>query len=251
MFRNILLILAFLVALPAVAQKKAPKPSKYDTLVTLSTQFGDIKMLLYEDTPLHRANFLKLVGEKFYDGLLFHRVIQGFMIQGGDPNSRNAQPDQRLGAGGGDMKRIPAEFRPNRHHKKGVIAAARDNNPAKASSACQFYLVQGKPLGEGELQSFATTRKYTNEQVQDYKTIGGTPSLDMGYTVFGEIIEGIDVIDKIASQPTKPDDRPVKDVQMSISYQKMKKTDITKKYKYVYPENVKPTSPKKEKKDKK
>lgn len=240
-----------LIALPAVAQKKAPKPSKYDTLVTLSTPLGDIKMLLYEDTPLHRANFLKLVGEKFYDGLLFHRVIQGFMIQGGDPNSRNAQPNQRLGAGGGDMKRIPAEFRPNRYHKKGVLAAARDGNPEKASSACQFYLVQGKTIGEGELQNFAQSgHKYTNEQIQTYKTIGGTPSLDMGYTAFGEVIEGIEVIDKIASQPTKPDDRPVKDIQMSITYQKMKKTDITKKYKYVYPESVKP-APKKEKKDKK
>lgn len=240
-----------LIALPAVAQKKAPKPSKYDTLVTLSTQFGDIKMLLYEDTPLHRANFLKLVGEKFYDGLLFHRVMQGFVIQGGDPNSRNAQPNQRLGMGGGDMKRIPAELRPNRYHKKGVLAAAHDGNSQKASNACQFYLVQGTTIGEGELQNFVQSgRKYTNEQIETYKTIGGKPSLDMGYTVFGEVVEGIEVIDKIASQPTKPDDRPVKDIQMSITYQKMKKTDITKKYKYVYLESVKP-APKKEKKDKK
>jgi peptidyl-prolyl cis-trans isomerase B (cyclophilin B) len=239
-------LLSFFLALPAFAQEKKAKikPQKYDTLVTISTTFGDIKLILYEDTPKHRTNFLKLVGEKFYDGLLFHRVINNFMIQGGDPNSRNAKPDQMLGSGGSG-ERIPAEFLTHRIHKKGTLAAARDGNPQKASSNCQFYLVQGKTYSDSELQQ-RSSATYTPEQIEIYKKLGGTPFLDMNYTVFGEVVEGLAIIDEIAKQPTGNADRPQKDVQMRMSFQKMKKTDITKKYGFVYPEfPVKTKKPKK------
>jgi len=237
-----ILLAFFLIAsltLPAWAQKKQPKPKvqRYDTLVTVSTQFGDIKLLLYQDTPLHRSNFLKLVKQKFYNDLLFHRVIKDFMVQGGDPDSKNAKADQMLG-GGGPTYRVPAEFRANHFHKKGAIAAARDNNPEKASNGCQFYLVQGKKYNDEELKSLSRNGmvKYTPEQIEAYKKIGGTPFLDQNYTVFGEIIAGIEVIDTIANQPTGAANRPQKDIQMTISFKKMKKTEITKKYGYTYPE---------------
>lgn len=193
------------------------------TRVKLTTSMGVVIIRLYDATPQHRDNFIKLVKQHFYDSLLFHRVINSFMIQGGDPLSKNAQPDGMLGSGGGDMSRIPAEFNPALLHKKGVLAAARDGNPEKASSACQFYIVHGKPASEVELNQVECQLRntipdfsYTEEQRKLYKTIGGTPFLDMNYTVFGEVEKGLEVIDKIAATPTAPGDRPLTDVRMKI-----------------------------------
>jgi cyclophilin family peptidyl-prolyl cis-trans isomerase len=186
-------------------------------MVEITTDFGKIKIRLYDETPLHRDNFIKLASEGFYDSLLFHRVINGFMIQGGDPNSKTAAPEAMLGSGDVGYK-IPAELKPNLFHKKGVLAAARDNNPEKASSGCQFYIVQGKVYTDEELNQFETRMnyKYTPEERNAYKTIGGTPFLDRNYTVYGEVVEGLDVVDKIAAVKTKPGDRPVADVRMYI-----------------------------------
>lgn len=186
--------------------------------IKLTTDSGIIIMKLYDSTPLHRDNFAKLVNDKFYDSLLFHRVIQGFMIQGGDPMSKNAVSGSQLGMGGGDMTRIPGEFRTSLIHKKGVLAAARDNNPEKASSACQFYIVQGKTYSEQELSSFELGRgmKYTPQQRIAYKTMGGTPMLDQNYTVFGEVISGLEVIDKIATVQKDQNNRPLGDIRMKM-----------------------------------
>jgi cyclophilin family peptidyl-prolyl cis-trans isomerase len=186
--------------------------------VKITTDSGVIVVKLYDSTPLHRDNFAKLVKAGFYDSLLFHRVISNFMIQGGDPNSKNAQAGVMLGGGGGDMERIPAEFKPSLIHKKGTLCAARDGNPEKASSACQFYLVQGNKLTDEQLDGMDMQRtvKYTPEQRMIYKTIGGTPFLDMNYTVFGEVIKGLNVIDKIASVQKGQADRPVGDVRMKM-----------------------------------
>jgi cyclophilin family peptidyl-prolyl cis-trans isomerase len=189
-------------------------------IVQISTTYGTIKVRLYDETPKHRDNFVKLVKEGFYTDLLFHRVIKDFMIQGGDPTSKNAAPDAMLGNGGGNMERIPAEFSPALYHKKGVLAAARDNNPEKASSACQFYIVQGRKFSDTELDGLQTRAgiTYTEQQRNDYKTIGGTPHLDMNYTVFGEVIEGLEVVDKIAAVETdrSKGDRPKQDVKFTI-----------------------------------
>ena len=160
---------------------------------------------------------LKLAREGFYNGTLFHRVIKSFMIQGGDPNSKNAKPGEMLGNGDVGYT-IPAEFNDSLFHKKGALAAARDNNPAKASSGCQFYIVQGKPSNDNELNSYEmrTGHKYPDNQRQVYKTLGGTPFLDQNYTVFGEVVEGLDVIGKIASVPKDGMDRPLTDVKMTV-----------------------------------
>jgi peptidyl-prolyl cis-trans isomerase B (cyclophilin B) len=188
--------------------------------VLLETSEGDIVIQLYEDTPEHSANFLKLVKKGYYDGVIFHRVIANFMIQSGDPNSKNPTPDGHYGSGGPDYK-IPAEILPNHHHKKGVLAAARlsNNNPKKESSGSQFYIVQGNIHDIEELQVFENNRKTANpdfkfseQALKDYTTIGGTPHLDGDYTVFGEVIEGLDVVDKIALTETITGDRPVKDI---------------------------------------
>ena len=188
--------------------------------VLLQTNYGDIVIRLSDSTPLHRDNFLKLVKTHYYDGILFHRVIKNFMIQAGDPDSRNAKPGEPLGNGGPGYT-IPAEFRPTLFHKKGVIAAARDNNPEKASNGSQFYIVQGKIFTDAGLDSVETYRlngrKIPPEQREVYKTIGGTPHLDQNYTVFGEVVKGLDVIDKIASVPTSKGadrDRPLEDVRI-------------------------------------
>jgi peptidyl-prolyl cis-trans isomerase B (cyclophilin B) len=188
--------------------------------VLLQTNYGDIIIRLSDSTPLHRDNFLKLVKVGFYDSLLFHRVIENFMIQGGDPNSKRAMAGEPLGNGGVGY-RIPAEFRPSLFHKKGVIAAARDNNPEKASSGCQFYIVQGKVFTDAGLDSVETYRlngrKIPSEQREVYKTLGGTPHLDQSYTVFGEVVEGLDVVDKIAAVLTSKGqdrDRPLADVRI-------------------------------------
>ena len=191
--------------------------------VLLETNYGDIIIRLSDSTPLHRDNFIKLVKVGFYDSVLFHRVIQNFMIQSGDPNSKQAPAGVPLGNGGPGYT-IPAEFRQTLFHKKGVIAAARmsDNvNPQKASSGSQFYIVQGKIFTDAGLDSLEkfrlNGRKIPPEQREVYKTIGGTPHLDQGYTVFGEVVKGMDVVDKIAAVQTSRGsdrDRPLQDVRI-------------------------------------
>jgi peptidyl-prolyl cis-trans isomerase B (cyclophilin B) len=179
----------------------------------IHTDYGDMTGILYNETPKHRDNFVKLAKSGFYDGLLFHRVISGFMIQGGDPDSKNAKPGQQLGMGGPGYT-VPAEFNTKFIHKKGALAAARQGdqvNPAKASSGSQFYIVQGKRMSAAQL-----TGNYTPEQKKIYETVGGTPFLDNQYTVYGEITEGLDVIDKIAACEKGPGDRPAKDIKMTI-----------------------------------
>jgi cyclophilin family peptidyl-prolyl cis-trans isomerase len=162
----------------------APKQVKF----VIHTEFGDMKGYLYNETPKHRDNFVKLAKSGFYDGTLFHRVIMGFMIQGGDPNSKTAKPGQMLGSG--DLGyTVPAEFNANLKHNRGALAAARTDNPTKASSASQFYIVQPEK---------------------------GTHFLDMNYTVYGMVTEGLDVIDKIASVPKDQSDRPLKDIKMTV-----------------------------------
>jgi cyclophilin family peptidyl-prolyl cis-trans isomerase len=186
--------------------------------VKIITDSGTMIIRLYDSTPLHRDNFVKLVSQGFYDSLLFHRIIPSFMIQGGDPLSKNAVPGTMLGSGGGDMARIPAEFKTGLYHKKGALAAARDGNPEKASSACQFYVVDGKTWTDQELDMMEgrTGRKYTPEQRNVYKTLGGAMFLDNEYTVFGEVESGIEVISKIANVPRDASDRPLADLRMRI-----------------------------------
>ncbi|MBI4930576.1 MAG: peptidylprolyl isomerase [Bacteroidetes bacterium] len=243
-------------------------------IVLIETTYGNIKIKLYNETPLHRDNFLKLVEKHFYDSLLFHRVINTFMIQGGDPDSKNAPAGKMLGDGDVGYT-IPAEFNQKLFHKRGVIAGARNGdevNPEQASSGCQFYIVQGKIFNDSLLDlmekrimrmkaynnvvkkadsknlfiryaefqqkgmpdSMMVAKKkidmlteeeivkvppykFSDEQRTAYKTVGGTPHLDGSYTVFGEVIEGMNVVDKIASVPRDRTDRPLEDVRMKIS----------------------------------
>lgn len=222
---QLFLIASFIFLFSSLSAQKKINPGKTKntlisgkTKIKITTDKGVITVRLYDATPLHRDNFIKLVKENFYDSLLFHRVINQFMIQGGDPTSKNAQPGQFLGNGGSDMERIPAEFNKNLIHKKGVLAAARDGNPQKASSACQFYIVQGKKSTDQELNAIEQTRgiPYTTEQRNIYKTIGGTPFLDMNYTVFGEVERGLEVVDKIAVVATDQNNRPINDIKMKI-----------------------------------
>jgi len=264
--RGGLIIATMLLAACGNAQNQGEKRP----IVLIKTTFGDMKVVLYNETPKHRDNFLKLAKEGYYDGLLFHRVIKDFMIQGGDPDTRNAKPNQQLGNGGPGYE-IDNEINPKLLHKKGALAAARQGdqtNPLKKSSGSQFYIVQGvvfpannlpaleakgneklaqsfmrKLVMENEdslksyqqkgnqtafavliekLQGQATEKakltpfKLTDEQKQVYTTVGGTPHLDGGYTVFGEVVEGLSVLDSIAAQPTGLNDRPIKDLRMEI-----------------------------------
>lgn len=259
------------------------------TIVVIHTEYGDMTALLYDETPQHRDNFIKLAKDGFYNDLLFHRVINQFMIQGGDPESKKAEPNQILGNGGPGYN-IPAEFDTTLHHKKGALSAARKGdqvNPTKASSGSQFYIVQGKTFTEDEINSFEqkmqsqSKRNFVDEwfnetnhvvyrdslmsyyktQQQDkvaklmeiltpkidaaydksgkkyvmteaakkaYTEIGGTPHLDGGYTVFGEIIDGLDVIDKIAAIAVDSKNRPITDVKMTVEVLKRKKSKPTK-----------------------
>lgn len=257
-------LLAFLAIFSCNAQNyKGP-------VVLIKTEFGDIKVLLYNETPKHRDNFLKLAKAGFYDGTLFHRVIKGFMVQGGDPDTKNAQPGQKLGNGGPGYT-IDPEFNTNLIHKRGALAAARLGdkiNPEKKSSGSQFYIVQGEVIPASQIPAYIEgenqqlPQKYMNQiasankdsfmlyqsannkpafdklvekikqeaiakakenpfkfsdlQYQTYTTAGGAPSLDGEYTVFGEVIEGLDVVDKIAAQETAANDRPVMDIKMEV-----------------------------------
>lgn len=265
--------------------------SDKDYLVTIKTDYGDMKAILYEDTPEHRENFLKLAREGYYDSTLFHRVIEDFMLQTGDPESKNAEPGEAIGSGGPDYK-IPAEIRSEHFHRKGAIAAARQDNainPEKESSGSQFYIIDGttfseeflrtdmKKLGQA-LQQYLMRTKFDSlrnefrmlynagkfqeyndlmlqlkpeieeeldinldkevdaEKIEVYTTIGGAPHLDGEYTVFGQVIDGLDVIDKISVQPTDNRNRPTKDIRLLIEVEEVPKRRITRKYGYEYDE---------------
>ncbi|MDH5248794.1 MAG: peptidylprolyl isomerase [Cyclobacteriaceae bacterium] len=263
-----------------------------DYVVTIRTDYGDMVAILYDETPKHKQNFIKLAKEHYFDSTLFHRVIAGFMIQGGDPDSKKAQPGAPLGRGGPGYT-IDAEFNPKLIHARGALSAARlsnQQNPSKASSGSQFYIVQGSKMTEEELKldqakfdvalqrffqnpanrsaydsivslyqsgdikkyqamlihlkprveketGIEIDRELTPEKLKVYTTVGGAPNLDGEYTVFGKIIQGLDVLDKIAAVETQPGDRPVVDVRMVVSVEQMPKKKIEKMYGYHYPEN--------------
>ena len=186
--------------------------------VKMVTNYGDMVLLLYDETPLHRDNFVKLVEDGTYNGLLFHRVIEHFMVQAGDPQSRDAKPGARLGAGTLGYT-VPAEIKPGLFHKRGALCAARQGdevNPKRESSASQFYIVQGNVWSEADLNMMEQRfgKHFTDEQRQVYTTLGGTPHLDGDYTVFGELVEGMDVVNKIAAAPRDRFDRPVEDIRI-------------------------------------
>jgi peptidyl-prolyl cis-trans isomerase B (cyclophilin B) len=185
------------------------------TKIEITTEYGKILLLLYDNTPKHRDNMVKLAKEHFFDSLLFHRCIPEFVIQGGDPNSKHAAAGTNLGDGE-HGNRIPAEINEVDFHKRGALGMARDNNPEKASSGCQFYIVIGRKLTDQDLDNIEKhgTRKFTPEQRTIYKTLGGTAFLDGGYTVFGEVLEGMDIVEKIAAEPRNGADRPNKDIRM-------------------------------------
>ena len=265
-----------------------------DYLVTIKTKYGDMYAILYDETPKHKENFIKLAKEGFYDSLIFHRVMKGFMIQGGDPQSRNAPSGASLGTGGPGYT-IPAEFNEKFIHEKGALSAARlpdQQNPQKASSGSQFYVVQGKKYREEELttdlnrlngyvQQYLQIKQDTalqsdmmnaynsrnndeivqklmeikddlettlnvsceipidNDQLQAYTTTGGAPHLDKQYTVFGKVISGLEVIDKIAEQPTNPQNRPLEDIIMKVEVREMNKKKIAKDYGYDFGGTIK------------
>jgi len=209
--KRIITILSFCIAVSFAANAQSSK-------VLFKTTLGDITVMLYDDTPMHKDNFIELVNKKFYDGLLFHRTKSGFMIQAGDPASRDAKPGQRLGSGGPGYT-IPAEFRPAHIHKKGALATARqgdDANPQKASNGSQFYIVHGQKWSEVQLNSVQSKGKfrYTEEQIKQYTEVGGYAPLDYAYTVFGEVTSGLDVVDKIAAAQTDKAWRPLKDIKI-------------------------------------
>ncbi len=291
MNRILTLWIVFSFFLTSCAQKK-----NHDYVITIKTDFGTMVAILYDETPKHKANFVKLTKEKYYDSLLFHRVIQEFMIQGGDPNSKNAKSGQSLGNGGPGYT-VDAEFNPKFFHEKGAFSAARlgdQANPAKASSGSQFYIVQGKKYTEEELtqleqniqygrknqylrdvlglpecadiretvmekqregnslwlqsffeqsdtliQQFKKEYKpfsFTAEQKARYMEVGGAPHLDGDYTVFGKVIQGLDVIDKIAAVQKGAGDRPTEDVRMFITVEEMPRNKIEKTYGYTFAE---------------
>ncbi len=262
-----------------------------DYLITIKTEYGDMKAILYDETPQHKENFLKLAQEGFYDSTLFHRVMKDFMIQGGDPNSKNSAPGAPLGMGGPGYT-VPAEFKKEFFHVKGALSAARQPdraNPQKASSGSQFYIVQGKKWTREELltdenklnqavqqlvsrsdqdsvrqmlisvyqnegpeaygkkimeikdyvaqiMQVDVAKNMATERVEAYTTIGGSPHLDDNYTVFGKLVEGLDVIDKIVEQPTDGRNRPEKNIPMTVEVEELPKKRITKLYGVQYPE---------------
>lgn len=276
-----------LILFSSCAQKK-------DYVVTIKTDMGDMVAILYDETPKHKANFIKLVKEHFYDSLLFHRVIEGFMIQGGDPDSKNVQPGQRLGNGGPGYT-VDAEINPKFFHVKGALSAARQGdqiNPTKASSGSQFYIVQGtvipkdgidqltvdqqklntglqqliqKPENRqlydsltqlyytGDMQAYQNKlftliprieketgikvrKEISPEKIEAYTTLGGAAHLDNEYTVFGKVIKGLDVIDKIAKMEKDEADRPLENIRYVITIEEVSRKKITKEYGYEYPD---------------
>ena len=223
--RLLIVALALMVFVPVMGQSKK---------VMLETTAGNILLTLYDDTPRHRDNFLKLVDEQFYDSLLFHRVIKNFMIQGGDPDSRHAEPGVTLGEGSTDYT-VEAEFFSSEGqllhpHKRGALAAAREGdseNPERRSSGCQFYIVWGKTYATQQLYQIGDKVEaqtdhrvtMTDELLDLYRKVGGVPHLDGQYTVFGEVTEGLDVVDRIQQVQTDDYDRPIDDVRILRAYE--------------------------------
>lgn len=221
--KKILLLFLTIFSLQVMAAKQT------NSYVKISTSYGEVFIKLFNETPKHRDNFIKLVKNGALNGTLFHRVIKDFMIQGGDPNSKTAKTGDQLGEG--DLGyTVPAEFVPMLFHKKGVLAAARDNNPDKASSSCQFYIVQGKKYTDAELDAVEmgrlAGRKIPLDQREVYKTLGGTPFLDQSYTVYGEVVKGIEMVDKIAVLPVDRNNRPAEDVKIQVDL--LKKREVRK-----------------------
>ncbi len=217
-----LLLVVFFISCTATKNNK--RTANAMVFVKIETDSGTMIARLYNQTPLHKENFEKLVKKHFYDGLLFHRIIKGFMIQGGDPDSKNAKPGQILGEGGLKYT-IPAEFDTALFHKKGALAMARegnDVNPKKASSSTQFYIVEGKSFTDAEMNRVEEQFKIKipEDHRKVYRTLGGAPFLDMNYTVFGEVVSGLDVIDKIAHAARDKNDRPLTDIKMKITLMK-------------------------------
>jgi cyclophilin family peptidyl-prolyl cis-trans isomerase len=210
-----LFTLSLTLLMLSAAFAKAPK----NQYVRIKTSYGQCIIRLYNETPKHRDNFIKLVKNGTLNGTLFHRIIQNFMIQGGDPDSKNAKPGVELGDGGLKYT-VDAEFRDTLFHKRGVLAAARDDNPAKASSSTQFYIVEGKRYTDEEMDKLEAGRlkghKIPEWQRQWYRSVGGTPQLDHGYTVYGEVVTGLDMVDRIAIEPKDAHDRPLHDVHMTV-----------------------------------
>ena len=280
------LIVGFIGACTSESGKNEQALEGNDFLVTIKTDIGEMKAILYDETPLHKENFLKLVNEGFYDSLLFHRVMQGFMIQGGDPNSKNAEQGTRLGNGGPGYT-VQAELVPAFFHQKGALSAARQPdqvNPEKASSGSQFFIVQGLVVPREDLEgnnqgliiqafrklmseqpehplaleyqetmtnnpqdnmamqtkvdstlsrlSEATGMNFTvpEQRIEKYTTVGGYPPLDENYTVFGQVIQGLEIIDQIATYEVDPANRPLQDIVMHISVEEMSKKAIAEKY---------------------
>jgi peptidyl-prolyl cis-trans isomerase B (cyclophilin B) len=206
------IFLLVFVCFSFIAEAKENK----NKFVVIETNKGCIKIEVFNDVPQHAANFLKLAKEGFYDSLLFHRVIPSFMIQGGDPDSKRSVSKQMLGNGDVGYK-VPAEFKlPTYYHKKGALAAARDNNPEKASSGCQFYIVVGKIFTDADLNNMEQRGhfKYSEQARTDYKTIGGTPHLDGDYTVYGQVVMGQEIVDAISLVPRDTNNRPNEDVRI-------------------------------------
>ena len=285
---------ALAIVIVCVASLLSSCAQKKDYLVTIKTDMGEMVAILHDETPKHKKNFIELAKDHFYDSLIFHRVIEGFMVQGGDPDSRNAQPGQRLGSGGPGYT-IEAEFNPKYFHKKGALSAARlgdQQNPSRASSGSQFYIVQGTVIPATSLEQLKTDQTKLNtglqqllqkeenkslydslsqlyyagdmqayqevlfglipriesetgikvrkeisqEKIDAYTSVGGAPHLDDGYTVFGEVISGLEVIDKIAAVDKDGADRPLKDVHFTIKVEEVSKKKITKEYGYTFPE---------------
>lgn len=284
------ILISIILILPSCSNNK-------DYLATIKTNYGDIKLVLFDKTPKHKENFIELANKGFYDSLLFHRVIDNFMIQTGDPNTRSSSDPQSFGQGGPGYT-IPPEFNPELIHEKGMVAAARmgDNvNPKKESSGSQFYIVEGMVYTEeslrdsrvnynelykcfgnliqrsgyvelnqkamqlqtenklDELKALILSYKdvceqdydveldqpLTQQQIDVYTTVGGVPHLDGGYTVFGEVVQGMDVVEKIAAVKTAPGDRPIEDVIMVVEVEKMSRNKIEKEYNYTYPSEEK------------
>jgi cyclophilin family peptidyl-prolyl cis-trans isomerase len=218
-------IICFLLTLFAVMTFAAKPKHSY---IRIKTSKGESIILLYNETPKHRDNFLKLAKRGFYNGTLFHRVIKDFMIQGGDPNSRHALPGAELGEGDIGYK-IDAEFRDSLFHKKGVLAAARDDNPEKSSNGSQFYIVHGKTYTDSELDRIEQERlhhKIPVWQREVYKTLGGSPHLDQNYTVYGEVVKGIEMVDAITAVDTDNNNRPKENIPMEVSI--LKKREVKK-----------------------
>jgi len=283
----------FLLLITLLIVSRCSQDNSTDYLITIKTNQGDMVAVLYDETPKHKANFIKLAKEHYFDSLLFHRVIEGFMIQGGDPDSKNAVSGQSLGMGGPGYT-VDAEFNPKFFHEKGALSAARlgdQQNPTKASSGSQFYVVQGQvtPAAEldalkidqaalnaafqqmlqnpasqslvdslnqiymsGDMQGYQRKiyslvprlekqtgmkiyKDVSEEKIKAYTTVGGAPHLDGDYTVFGKVISGLDVIDKIARVQKGSNDRPIEDIRMVITVEEMPRKEIESKYGYKFP----------------